>query len=475
MVFNSISFLIFFLLAVLAVYFVIPGRWRALRNCVLLAFSLVFYAFGGVRYLALLLASILVNYLCGLLIAAAKSDGPRRAAMAAAVIFGLGLLGWFKYAGFLAESVNALGIPVPVPEIALPIGISFFTFQGLSYVIDVYRGDVECQRNPLYVALYIALFPQLVAGPIVRYTTVEREIVTRKETLDEFSAGLARFLFGFSKKVLLANAMGEVADGIFALPAAGLSTADAWLGAIAYTFQLYFDFSAYSDMAIGLGKIFGFHFLENFDYPYTADSVTQFWRKWHISLTTWFRDYLYIPLGGNRCARWKHIRNLVIVWLLTGLWHGASWNFVAWGAWFCVLLIGEKFIWGRLLRRLPRPVRHVYTVLLVEVSWVLFRSQTLAGAGAFLAAMFGSAGAGAVSQNSVYYLRQYALEFVACLAAVFPVKSALRTWLEGREDCVPAARAALILAPKLLALGLLVLSYARMVSSGFRPFIYFQF
>lgn len=327
MVFNSVSFLIFFMPGVLLTYFVVPQKFRALRNGVLLLFSLAFYAFGGVKYLTLLMLSILTNYLCGLFAAVKKYSICPKIAVTFAVVLNLGLLGWFKYAGFVAEILNSLGAAIPVPQIILPVGISFFTFQGMSYVIDVARGSAACQKNIFYTMLYIALFPQLVAGPIVRYTTIEQEIITRNENLQDFSSGLVRFLLGLSKKVLLANAMGEVADPVFASANSQLSMGTAWIGAIAYTLQIYFDFSAYSDMAIGLGKMFGFHFLENFNYPYIASSVTDFWHRWHISLTTWFRDYLYIPLGGSRCKTWKHIRNLVIVWLLTGLWHGAAWNY----------------------------------------------------------------------------------------------------------------------------------------------------
>ena len=473
MVFTSVSFLIFFLPCVLAAYFLVPKRHRDARNCVLLGFSLLFYACGGVRYLGLILLSIAVNFACGLL-AEGGSRRRRRAALAGAVVFGAALLGWFKYAGFFARTVNGLGLPVPVPEVALPVGISFFTFQGLSYVIDVYRGSVRAQRNPLYVGLYIALFPQLVAGPIVRYGTIEREIVCRDESLAEFSEGLTRFLFGLGKKLLLANAIGQVSDRIFAIPAGRLSTATAWIGAAAYTFQIYFDFSSYSDMAIGLGRMFGFRFLENFNYPYIAQSVTDFWRRWHISLTTWFKDYLYIPLGGSRCARWKHIRNLAAVWLLTGLWHGASWNFVLWGVWFLALLIGEKFLWGKVLERAPKILRHVYTMLLVIVSWVLFRAPTLGGAAAFLGAMFGQAQGGLVYPDAVYYLKQYGGEFLLCLVGIFPVKNVLQAWLRKREDN-PAWALVLAAGPKLIALALLALSFCKLVAGGFQPFIYFQF
>lgn len=473
MVFSSISFLLVFLPLLLLCYFCIPRRFRGARNGVLLLFSLVFYGCGGVKYLALLLLSVTVNYVCGLFAADTHSAAARKAAVAAAALLGLGLLGWFKYAGFFAGIVNALGVAVPVPSVVLPIGISFFTFQGLSYVIDVARGDAACQRDPFKVALYVAFFPQLVAGPIVRYTTIEHEIGARDESLDEFCAGLVRFLFGLGKKMLLANAMGAAADAIYDLPAALLAASTAWVGAIAYTFQIYFDFSAYSDMAIGLGRMFGFHFLENFRYPYAAVSVTDFWRRWHISLSSWFRDYLYIPLGGSRCSRAKQLRNLVTVWLLTGLWHGASWNFIVWGAWYCVLLAGEKFLWGGALEKTPAALRHLYTLFIVVVGWVFFRAPTLSDAAVFLRAMFGG-GAGWYGREALYYLRQYLPEFLACAVACLPVKLWLQERLEARRENNLCALT-LLLAPRALALILLAASYVKLVSGSFNPFIYFRF
>ena len=327
MVFSSVSFLVFFLPCLLVLYFMVPRRYRGARNFILLAFSLAFYACGGPKFLLLMLLSIVINYCCGLLAGPKHRPTVRKAGVTLAAVLGLGLLGWFKYAGFFGEMLHALMPFIPVPQVTLPIGISFFTFQGLSYVIDVFRDAAAVQRNPLKLALYISFFPQLVAGPIVRYTTVADEIDERHESVSEFSAGAVRFLFGLAKKMLLANAVAQIADAAFS--AVSPSVALAWLGAVAYTFQIYFDFSAYSDMAIGLGRMFGFHFLENFNYPYVSRSVTEFWRRWHISLSTWFRDYVYIPLGGNRCSRARNILNLFLVWALTGLWHGANWTFIA--------------------------------------------------------------------------------------------------------------------------------------------------
>ena len=470
MVFSSVSFLVFFLPSLLLTYFLVPRRFRGARNGVLLAFSLVFYACGGVRYLALLLLSIVINYLCGLLASDAHSAGTRKLAVVLACVLGPGLLGWFKYSGFFAEIVNALGVPIPIPHVVLPIGISFFTFQGLSYVIDVARGDVACQRNPFSVALYVALFPQLVAGPIVRYTTVEHEITERTESLEEFSAGLVRFCFGFAKKMLLANAIGELADSIYAVPPDQLSTAAAWLAAVAYSFQIYFDFSAYSDMAIGLGRMFGFHFPENFNYSFTADSVADFWRRQHISLSLWFRDYVYIPLGGSRRGPAIQIRNLVIVWVLTGLWHGAAWNFIVWGIWFCLFLIGENFLWKKPLRSAPAFLRHIYALLVIAVSMVFFRGPTLSEALRILRAMFSLRPA---CGPETYFVLEYWPELILCTLASLPIRDAVRTRLERHGGRV--CETLLLAGPKVLALALLGLSYMKLVSGSFNPFIYFHF
>lgn len=472
MVFSSLEFLLGFLPCLLVIYFIIPAKVRWLRNLVLLAFSLFFYQWGADQLVLLMVASILVNYLGGLM--AGRRDHPVLAKFGVwfAAVLGLGLLGWFKYAGFLAQTVCDLGFAIPVPHITLPIGISFFTFQGLSYVIDVYRGDAPTQKNPLDVELYVALFPQLVAGPIVRYTTVMEDITHRRETLDEFAAGVTRFCFGLAKKMVIANAMGQIADGVFNQTAANLDPGLAWVGALAYTFQIYFDFSAYSDMAIGLGRMFGFHFLENFNYPYISKSVTEFWRRWHISLSTWFRDYVYIPLGGNRCVKWKHVRNITVVWLLTGLWHGAAWTFILWGVWFCLLLLGEKFLWGGVLNKTPALVRHGYTMLAVVISWVLFRSVDLPQAWAYLGAMFGQTTGLAQDGQAAYYLLEYWPEWLLAIVASLPVKGWLQEKLKQGGNL---GQTILIWAPKGLALGLLGLSYLKLVTSSFNPFIYFQF
>lgn len=471
MVFSSLSFL-WSLPALLLVYYCIPRRFCQARNLVLLLFSLGFYGWGSPKLLRLMLLSILGNYLCGQLAARHRCACLRRLGLTLAVVLGLGMLGWFKYAGFLAQMIAELGAPIPVPQVVLPVGISFFTFQGLSYVVDVYRGDAPAQRNPLTVALYISFFPQLIAGPIVRYTTVAEDIQHRRESISLFSDGATRFLFGLGKKMLLANAMAQIADAVFAQPAGTLYPSIAWLGALAYTLQIYLDFSAYSDMAIGLGKLFGFHFLENFNYPYTARSITEFWRRWHISLSTWFRDYVYIPLGGDRCSVPRQVRNMAVVWLLTGLWHGAAWTFVMWGLWYLVLLLGERYLWGEWLRRGPAPARRCYTLVLVMLGWVLFRSGGLSDALTYWGALLGLTAGTAQRGQTVYYLLEFWPEWLAAILACLPIKPALQAGLEGRGGW---RERLLVWGPKLLALVLLALSYAQLVTGSFNPFIYYRF
>ncbi len=470
MLFGSTVFLLYFLPLLLLCYFAVPARFINIRNAILLIFSLVFYAWGGVRCLFLLLASVTVNYTAGLFV---KKPGVGRAVLAITVTANLAMLGVFKYAGFAASILKDAGLPVTVPNIVLPIGISFFTFQSLSYVIDVYRGDAAVQKNPLKVALYVALFPQLVAGPIVRYTTVEKELSSRKHTVFDFSEGSVRFALGLGKKMLIANAMGEIADKVFSLDCGLFGTAVAWVGIIAYTLQIYFDFSAYSDMAIGLGRMFGFRFMENFNYPYIASSVTDFWRRWHISLSSWFRDYVYIPLGGNRCSKYRHIINLLITWALTGLWHGANWTFIAWGLYFGIILIVEKYALAKVLPKIPGVIRHALTLVIVMISWVIFRSDTISQAVSYVVTMFGASGVSSVNQ-AFYFIRQYLPEFILALIAVFPIKNAAKRFFEKR-----AAKPVFVFSYELLSKGLAILvlglSYMKLVSGSFNPFIYFQF
>jgi len=472
MVFSGMSFLFFFLPALLVVYYLIPARHRSARNACLLVFSLVFYAFAGPKLVPLLLLSIAINYACGIAAARGKTIGARKLAVAAAAVLGLGLLCWFKYSGFLAETINRLGASIPLPDVVLPLGISFYTFKGLSYVIDVYRGDVKVQKNPLKIALFIALFPQLIAGPIDRYGAIEGALDAHRESLDDFVSGAVRFSFGLSKKMLLANALGVIADKLFSGDPGSLSALTAWIRAIAFTGQLYFDFSSYSDMAIGLGRMFGFRIPENFNYPYISKSISEFWRRWHISLATWFRDYLYYPLGGSRVSSAKLVRNLVIVWLLLGLWHGAAWNFVIWGAWICALLLCEKFIWGRLLEKTPAALRHIYTMVLVVITRVIFRSDTVSEMIRYIGAMFGASGT-LYDGQGVFYLAQYWPELILAVVASIPVKRRIEELLGKKSGKL--SDMTYIWGPRALALALLALSYLKIVSGTFNPFIYFRF
>ncbi len=370
MLFSSMTFLYFFLPAAVILYYIFPSRrWR---NSVLLIFSLIFYSWGEPRYIALLLGEAALAFICGILIEKYGDDKRKsRAAAAGMIAVSVGCILFFKYFNFFVGSVeNIIGRDFAIAEIALPIGISFYTFQILSYVIDIYRGEVAAQRNLFDFLLYVTFFPQLIAGPIVRYKTIEREIEGRRERRGDFTGGFRRFAAGLAKKVLIANNVAIAADYIFGVKGAGTSAL--WLAALCYTLQIYFDFSGYSDMAIGIGRMFGFHFAENFNYPYISCSITEFWRRWHISLSSWFRDYVYIPLGGNRVGKVRHMANILIVWALTGFWHGASWNFILWGLYYGVLLLIEKYALKNTLKRLPKAAGWIYTAFLVMIGWVIF-------------------------------------------------------------------------------------------------------
>ena len=389
MIFASSLFLFLFLPLTLTGYFLIRPNQPYLRNLFLLLMSLIFYAWGEPVYVFLMIGSIIMNYTTGVLLHLQRQKSPRifteKRILYICIVGNLGLLFYFKYANFFINNLNGilqnLSIPtISYSEIPLPIGISFFTFQAMSYVIDVYRKETDVQFNPINCALYVSLFPQLIAGPIVRYHDVAQQIVSRTVARSQFSSGIQRFIFGLAKKTMLANPLGEVADKIFAVPVHEVTTSMAWLGIICYTLQVYFDFSGYSDMAIGLGRLFGFEFLENFNYPYIAESMRDFWRRWHISLSTWFRDYLYIPLGGNRGSSLRTYLNLWTVFLLCGLWHGASWNFIIWGALHGASLVIERIGWHKYLDRLWRPLRHLYTLGIVMIGWVFFRSESLSHA-----------------------------------------------------------------------------------------------
>ena len=408
--FSSLPFLFGFLPITLAIYFAVPIQWR---NLALLLTSLVFYGWGEPVYLGIMVLSILIDYTHGLLVERYRSrDKLARWFVAESVILNLGLLGFFKYWDFFAENLSRLpGITLPALGLPLPIGISFFTFQTMSYTIDVYRRDAPAQRDIVAFGAYVTMFPQLVAGPIVRYREVAAELKERVNTTADFAAGAGRFTVGLAKKVLLANSIGALWDAELAAQSAGMLTAfGGWLGIAAYGFQIYFDFSGYSDMAIGMGRMLGFHFPENFDYPYTAASVTEFWRRWHISLTTWFREYLYIPLGGSRKGTWRTVRNIFLVWLCTGFWHGASWNFILWGLHFFLWLMLEKYLLKDFLQRLPRWLRHAYTLLVVFAGWGIFAMEDLSVCGGYFRVCFG--GGALWSAVDGYYLRTYAVLLV---------------------------------------------------------------
>ena len=468
MVFSSLTFLFLFFPLVMGVYYLCP---RALRNLWLLLTSLLFYAWGEPVYIRLMAASILFNYLCGLGVAALQKREKKRLAKGLLILCiagNIGALGLFKYADLLIGTVNNIaGSKIALLELALPIGISFYTFQALSYVIDVYRGTVAAQKNPITFGTYIALFPQLIAGPIVQYKTVEEQLSHRRETTAQFAAGIGRFTIGLGKKVLIANQVGALWDTVAALPGTSLSAGTAWLGAIAFTFQIYFDFSGYSDMAIGLGRMLGFRFLENFNYPFLADSITDFWRQWHISLGSWFRDYVYIPLGGNRSGLAKQLRNIAIVWLLTGFWHGASWNFVLWGVYFGVLLVLEKLFLLRWLKRLPAVLRHIYALVLVTISWTLFAFTEISKGAAWCKAMLSGV---LFDSSSLYLLLTYGPMLAICALAATPLGKRFYIKLGTR-----LGQRALTVVDCGGLTCVLVMAAAYLVSGSYNPFLYFRF
>jgi len=444
------------------------------RNGVLIVFSLLFYAWGEPAYVLLMLGTAFIDYILALQIEKTEKLRIKRILMAAAAISNLGFLVFFKYTGFLAEIVNFIpGVKLPVPHIVMPIGISFYTFQILSYVFDVYRGDVKAQRSFPKVLLFLTLFHQLVAGPIVRYDHVAMEIENRTTNPRQMWAGIERFAAGLAKKALLANTCGELADQLLD-PAqfASLPVLGAWLGIVLFAMQIYFDFSAYSDMAIGMGQMIGFHYHENFDYPYVSKSITEFWRRWHMSLGTFFRDYVYIPLGGNRRMQ---LRNLLIVWALTGLWHGASWNFVVWGLYYFLFIVFEKYILSKLKRKPPNAIMRVYTLLVVLLGWVFFYFTNITDAFALFAKLFGGAAAGLTTpevtlalQNNVFLL---VVSFVACL----PVTRLLKKWAERLAAQGKGAARAVFVLRYALVLALLFLSTIQLAGNSFNPFIYYRF
>jgi alginate O-acetyltransferase complex protein AlgI len=475
MVFSSLVFLFLFLPAVLLVNYLVGVRFR---NLCLFAASLLFYAWGETFYVLLMLASIGLNYLAGVLVDRFRGGKGALYLTAVAVTVNLGLLAVFKYSDFLILSLNPLLVagglqPMAAKNIHLPIGISFFTFQAISYVIDVYRGAASLQRNILNVGLYIALFPQLIAGPIIRYHDVAKQIVQRTTSLADFSAGLQRFIIGLAKKVLIANTVAVTVDKIFALPSESISQTVAWLGIICYSIQIYFDFSGYSDMAIGLGRMLGFKYLENFNYPYISQSIQEFWRRWHISLSNWFRDYLYIPLGGNRRGAARTYFNLFVVFFLCGLWHGGSWTFVVWGAFHGFFIVIEKLGLARILDRLWRPFRHIYALAVVLVSWVFFRSETIDYAVSYLVRMFGGASEVAVTNPLIYYLTlDLLLAIGAGILFSMPCYQLLRKIVKSRGDAATIPLAFSKVAVYLVLFASCIMS---LVAGVYNPFIYFRF
>ena len=461
MLFSGIPFLYYFLPMVLLLYFLVP--WK-LKNTVLLLSSLIFYGWGEPKLLFLMVFTIVLFYLCGLAIGRAGSIRQKKGWLLVSVVISLALLGLFKYADFFIGTFNSLtGLGLPLLRLALPVGISFYTFQCLSYTIDVYRGDVEPQRNVLSFGAYVSMFPQLIAGPIVRYSDIARQLDSRTHSREAFFSGIRRFLVGLGKKVILADNFALLMK-LFR-ESEEKSVLFYWLYAVAFTLNIYFDFSGYSDMAIGMGRIFGFHFPENFNYPYLSKSVTEFWRRWHMTLGSWFRDYVYIPMGGNRVSRGRWVVNILTVWMLTGLWHGAAWNFVLWGLFFGIFLMVEKWIPG--LQRLPAFLRHGYVLLAVIFSFVLFNAENLSMAAQDFAGLLGLGGLPLVSPAAVYYLKSYGILFLMGFVGATPLVKCLALRLEGTK---PAA----VLEPILLA-ALLLVCTAYLVDGSFSPFLYFRF
>ncbi|HEV3144793.1 MAG TPA: MBOAT family O-acyltransferase [Gemmataceae bacterium] len=479
MLFNSPIFLFLFLPLVLGVYFLAPASWR---NAVLLFASLLFYAWGEKFYVLLMITSIAANYGFGLWLEAWKGKQTEAALLAFAILFNLSLLVSCKYASFLADNLNVLLVwfgaaPVRLKPVHLPIGISFFTFEALAYLIDIRRGKTAAARNPINFGLFMTLFPHLIAGPVVRYRDLAAALERRTVSREQAASGIRRFILGLAKKMLLANTFAQVAAAMFRLPPAELSASAAWLGLVCYTLQIYFDFSGYSDMAIGLGRLFGFELNENFNYPYTARSVTDFWRRWHMSLSAWFRDYLYIPLGGNRHGPAHTYLNLMLVFMFCGLWHGASWTFLAWGVFHGFFLVLERLGWGRMLEWLPRIMQHLLTLAIVMVGWVFFEAKSLSHAGGYLSALIGLHGEYVWHD---FWSRELALALAVGLIACCPVWPALqRGWQRGHEQAPGWRRAALAAAGEFASLSglslLFVASVLQLAAGTYNPFIYYRF
>ena len=466
MVFSSLMFLFIYFPAVLGIYYLAPLKWR---NAFLLLANLVFYGWGEPVYILIMILSILIDYTHGMLVEKYRSDDRKaRAFVVSSMVFNLALLFFFKYYDFLADSLRRIPLFAFLPrlDVPLPIGISFYTFQTMSYTVDVYRGQAKAQRNIVNFGTFVTLFPQLIAGPIIQYRDLDGQLASREHTEEKFASGARRFVAGLAKKVLLANSIGMLWDVYRATPAAQLTLGGAWLGVIAFAFQIYFDFSGYSDMAVGLGRMLGFEFMENFNYPYISRSITEFWRRWHISLGAWFRNYLYIPLGGNRKGRPRQYLNLLIVWAATGIWHGANWNYLIWGLYFCALLVMEKAFLLRWLERAPRALGHIYALFFILVGWAVFAIEDMNALTGYLSVMLGFSGAGAWSASDGYYLMNYGVLLPVLAVASTPACAALFKRLP--------EKAADAIIPLLMLAGL-VLSVAYLVDATYNPFLYFRF
>lgn len=467
MVFASISFLFYFLPICILIYFLSPNK---LKNAVLLIFSLLFYFVGEQMYVILLLVSTILDYTCSRCIERFRGTKKAKIFLIISIVGNLGMLGFFKYYDFFVSNINSfIGISIPLLKVALPIGISFYTFQTMSYTIDVYRGEVPAQKNFLTLFTYVSLFPQLIAGPIVRYQTVEQELENRTHSFDMFGQGVSRFVVGLAKKVVLANQLGLLVEEFRKIPEK--TVVFYWLYAIAFTLQIYFDFSGYSDMAIGLGKIFGFNFLENFNYPFISKSVSEFWRRWHMSLGTWFRDYLYIPLGGNRVGYKKWLRNTLVVWLLTGLWHGADWPFVFWGLFVFVFILIERTFLLKVFEKLPSVVSRIYFLIVIITSMVIFNGNGISGSLGDVAAMFGFGGLKFVNSDTIYYLTSNVVLIIIAVIASTPL---MKTVIEKLKTKAYGIRFTDIAEP-VSCFVLLILSVAYLVDGSFNPFLYFRF
>lgn len=466
MVFSSTIFIFLFLPLVLLCYFLVPKK---LKNYVLLIFSIIFYLFGGPKFLLVLISVVLIDYLGAILIEKTKH---KKLYLIITLAFNIVTLVYFKYTGFFIENINGLlKTNIQIPKIILPIGISFYTFQAMSYVIDVYRKKVKLQKNFLTLLLYVSLFPQLVAGPIVRYETIEKELKTRKTTFEDIEYGIRRFILGLAKKVIIANQMGLLADTIFGLNE--LNTPVAILGGLAYMFQIYFDFSAYSDMAIGLGRIFGFKFLENFNFPYISKSITEFWRRWHISLSTWFKDYIYIPLGGNRKGIKRQIINMLIVWLLTGFWHGAEWNFILWGLYYFIFLVLEKFILKKPLEKAPNILKHIYALIIIYFGWIIFRCDSINLLKNYFNALF-SFNITTMSINELLvYLESYYIYFILAIIFSYPVYYKLIDKIKNIKN--KKLKLTLDILHYLSIIIIFIITIMFLAYSSYNPFIYFRF